>query len=109
MGYYAKQFTRPVIDQSTGEVDYMVLAKPQTIYYIPFSKKKVDEIIESSAHSTKDDIIFTIKFQSEDCPWGPRAPTRSQFQYEQFANLNWEDIYKMHVKPHIQATMEYKR
>ena len=42
MGYYTKQFTRPVIDQSTGEVSYMTLdpSKAQTIYYIPFSTKK---------------------------------------------------------------------
>ena len=40
--------------------------KTQKIYTIPFSKKKVDEIIANSANSDKDTIIYTIKFASED-------------------------------------------
>ena len=100
-GYYDKQFTKPHFNQENGDIDYYELdvGKVQTIYYIPFSKKTVDDIIAKSAHSDKHTIKFTIKFASEDCPWGPRPPTRNQFSYEQFTNWKWEDIYKLHVKP----------
>jgi hypothetical protein len=32
------------------------------VYYIPFNKKAVDEIIEKSVGSSKENIIFTIWF-----------------------------------------------
>ena len=69
--------------------------KAQLTYYIPYSKKTVDEIIAKSAPVNKQDIIFTIKFASADCPWGPGPDTRNQFTYEQFANWKWEDIYQL--------------
>ena len=101
MGVYNKQFLKPHYNQQDGGIDYEELdvGKAQTIYTIPFSKKAVDEIIAKSAHSDKDTIVYTIKFASEDCPWGQRAPTRNQFSYPQFADWKWEDIYKLHVKP----------
>ena len=85
---YTKQFTRPQINDQTGEVDYNVLdpVKAQLTYYIPYSKKTVDEIIVKSTPVNKQDIRFVIKFVSADCPWGPRIDTRSEFTYEQFAN-----------------------
>ena len=81
VGYYNKQFLKPHYSQEDGGIDYEELdvGKHQTIYYIPYSKKAVDEIISKSAHSDKDSIRYTIKFASEDCPWGQRAPTRNQF------------------------------
>ena len=44
--------------------------------------------------------------EQRDKDWG-QMPTRSQFTYEEFV-WKWEDIYKMHVKPHIRAAMEYR-
>ena len=63
-GYYDKQFTKPHFNQENGDIDYYELdvGKVQTIYYIPFSKKTVDDIIAKSAHSDKHTIKFTIKF-----------------------------------------------
>ena len=64
-GKYDKQFTRAHINQQTGEIDYMELdsTKAQTIYYIPYSKKAVDDIIAKSVNTNKDKgIVFTIKF-----------------------------------------------
>ena len=62
----AKQFTRPQINDQTGEVDYNVLdpVKAQLTYYIPYSKKTVDEIIVKSTPVNKQDIRFVIKFVS---------------------------------------------
>jgi hypothetical protein len=109
-GRYIKQFVKPHINQQNGEMEYMELdvGKAQTIYYLPFSKKLVDDIIAKSAHSDKYTIKFTIKFASEDCPWGNRMATRDQFTYEQFANWKWDDIYRWHTKPTVKAAMDFQ-
>ena len=96
-GKYDKQFTKPRIDKQSGEIDYYQLdpTKAQTIYTIPYSKKAVDDIIAKSANTDKDSIVYTIKFSSEDNPYGTRQmPTRNQFTYEQFT-WNWNEIYKL--------------
>ena len=81
--------------------------KAQTIYYIPYSKKAVDDIISKSVHTDKDSIVFTIRFSGEDNPTGQRQmPTRNQFSYEQFV-WKWEDVYKHNFKPTVQAYMEW--
>jgi hypothetical protein len=109
-GYYQKQFVKPHINQLTGELEYHELdvGKTQTIYYLPFSKKTVDDLISKSAHSDQDSIKFIIKFASLDCPWGNRMDTRDSFSYEQFANWKWDDIYRWHTKPTTKAAMEYQ-
>ena len=111
MGYYQKQFVRAHQDSRTGDIDYNVLdpSAQQTIYYIPFGAKKVNEIISNSARSDKNTIVFTIKFASEDAPPGmaPRADTRAQFSYDQFCNWKWDDLYKFHTQPHVDAWVNY--
>ena len=108
-GRYDRQFTKPHINQQNGEIEYMELdvGKVQTIYYIPFSKKTVDDLNSKSVHSDEHNIVFTIKFDGEDSPWGPRPATRNQFNYEQFANWKWDDIYKFNFKPTVQAYNEW--
>ena len=98
-GRYEKQFTRPHFSEETGEIDYYQLdtGKAQTIYTIPYSKKIVDEIISKSAKTDKDKgIVFTIKFGSQDNPFGQyqQMPSRNRFSYEQFANWSWKEICK---------------
>jgi hypothetical protein len=107
---YTKQFTRPHINDQTGEVDYTVLdpVKAQLTYYIPYTKKSVDDIIVKSSELNKQDIKFIIKIASADCPWGPRIDTRSEFTYEQFANWKWDDVYRWHTKPDIKAAMDFQ-
>ena len=108
-GRYDRQFTKPHINQENGEIEYMELdpTKVQTIYYLPFSKKLVDDLISKSAHSDEHSIVFTIKFASEDSPWGQRPATRNQFDYEKFANWKWDDVYKFNFKPTVQAYMDW--
>jgi hypothetical protein len=77
IGVYTKHFTRPHLNDQTGELTY----------YIPYSKKKVDEIIAKSVPVNEQDIRFAIKFASADCPFGPRIDTRSEFTYEQSLQL----------------------
>ncbi len=81
--------------------------KAQLTYYIPYSKKTVDEIISKSAPVNKWDIVFTIKFASQDCPCGPRIDTRSEFTYEQFANWKLDDVYGSHTKPDIKVNFAF--
>ena len=108
-GKWIKQFTKPHWDDKTGEIDYYELdtSKPQTIYTIPYSKKAVDDIISKSAKTDKDSIIFTIKFDSADNPWGPAPPTRNQFNYEQFSSWSWDKICGIHYKPTVEAYTEW--
>ena len=108
-GYWIKQFTKPHFDERTGEIDFYQLdvGKSQTIYTIPWSKKAVDDIIAKSVHTDKYNIVFTIKFDSQDNPYGTKQmPTRNQFTYEQF-NLSWSEIYKLNFKPTVQAYTEF--
>jgi hypothetical protein len=111
-GKYNKQFTKPHFNQQTGEVDYMQLdsARAQTIYYIPYSKKAVDDIIAKSVHTDKDKgIIFTIKFGTEDNPFGQhqQMPSRNQFSYQQFSSWSWTEICKHNFKPSVQQYTEW--
>jgi hypothetical protein len=82
--------------------------KSQTIYYIPYSKKTVDDIIAKSPHSDKDTIRFTIKFGKEDNPMGhhQQMESRNQFSYEQFC-WKWEEVCKLHYKPTVEAYTEW--
>ena len=107
-GYYTKRFTRPHVNQQTGEVDFLELdpGRMQKIHYIPFSKKKVDELIANSAKSDKETIKYTIKFDSEDSPIGATAPSRNQFTYDQFV-WDWDKVYKFHTQPRVEAWVEY--
>ena len=78
----------------------------QTIHYIPFSKKKVDEIIANSANPDKNTIIYTIKFASEDSPTGPVMASRNRFTYDQFV-MDWDKIYKFHTQPPVEKWIEH--
>jgi hypothetical protein len=111
-GVWTKQFTRPNWNQEDGTIDYYQLdsTKAQTIYYIPYSKKAVDDIISKSVHTDKDKgITFTIKFGSQDNPFGQyqQMPSRNQFSYEQFSSWSWKDICKLQFKPTPQAYTEW--
>ena len=111
-GKYDKQFTRLHFNQETGEIDYYQLdsTKAQTIYYIPYSKKAVDDIIAKSAKTDKDNgITFTIKFGTQDNPFGQyqQMPSRNQFSYQQFSSWSWTEICKLQFKPTVQAYEEW--
>ncbi len=59
------------------------------VYYIPFSKEKVDEIIESSIGTDKD----TIKYLFTDGALG------YEFPYEEFVNRSYEELATMLIAP----------
>ena len=96
---FYEQLKELKLDARTGEAIHYARSGQRESYYIPFSKKTVDQIIAGPAHS-KESIKFIVKFASEDSPAGQmRAATRGQFSYDQFANWTFSDLYKLHIKP----------
>jgi len=90
-GRYMEVVTRPKLDERTGEHIENVFAGTRERYYIPFSKKNVDDIIAKSAHSTKQNIRFIVKWGTEDSPDGTQMSTRNAFPYDVFL-WEWEKL-----------------
>ena len=67
-GKYMEVVTTPKLDERTGEHIDNAFAGTRESYYIPFTKKNVDEIIANSAHTDKYGIKYTVKFGHEDSP-----------------------------------------
>ena len=67
-GKYMEVVTTPKLDERTGEHIDNAFAGTRESYYIPFTKKNVDEIIANSAHTDKYGIKYTVKFGHEDAP-----------------------------------------
>jgi hypothetical protein len=79
--------TEPVYQQQEL-VGYKYSSKRQ-IHYIPFSKNKVDSIIENSVGSNKE----TIKFLFSEDPLG------YEFPYEEFVNRSYQELVAMLIAP----------
>ncbi len=77
-GFYEEQEVEPVIRK--GEVIGHERIGQHTVHYIPFSKEKVDEIINSSVGSYRENITFIVK----------DGPIRNdKYNYDQFTNLSF--------------------
>ena len=63
------------------------------VYYIPFTKKNVDEIIENSAHTNRSGIRYVVKFRHEDSTDAMVSSTRIQFSYDMFL-WPWNKLYE---------------
>ena len=87
-GYYSEIEMEPVMNQQ-GEVVSNKRSGQHTVYYIPFSKEKVDEIIESSVGTDKD----TIKYLFTDGALG------YEFPYEEFVSRPYEELVSMLIAP----------
>jgi hypothetical protein len=77
-GRYTEVMTKPKLDERTGEHIANVFAGTRQSYYIPFTKKNVDEIIANSAHTDKLSIKYIVKFGSEDSTDVVAQSTRNQ-------------------------------
>ena len=66
-----------------------------TVYYVPFSKSKVDEIINSSVGSYRDNIVYCVKNGSE--------MRNDKFSYEQFVSLKFEDCVDLEPIPKLSS------
>lgn len=98
-GKYIECMTKPKLDERTGEHVDNVFAGTRESYYIPFTKKNVDEIIANSAHSDKDSIKFIIKFGMEDSPDSFQVSTRNVFSYDKFVNWSWDKLREYQYWP----------
>jgi hypothetical protein len=98
-GMYYEQENELVLDPQTGDAAKYRRKGQHEAYYIPFSKKIVDEIILK--HNTNPELVnFTVKFSAQDSPDGLRwGETRQQFSYDKFANWTFDDLRKLHTKP----------
>ena len=86
------------LDERTGEHIDNVFAGTRESYYIPFTKKNVDEIIANSAHTDKCGIKYIVKFGMEDAPDGFTMSTRNQFSYDMFL-WEWERLREFQYWP----------
>jgi len=117
-GMYIEQTKKLKLDPRTGEALSYTKGKRQETYYIPYSKKTVDQIIagfydKDSKDSVKyinnrDSIHYVVKFASEDSPAGQmRYGQRTEFSYEQFATWTFADLYKMATRPWGNQDLNY--
>ena len=117
-GKYTEVMMKPKLDERTGEVVDNVLAGTRQVYYIPFTRKNVDEIIANSAKTDKFSIKYTVKFGTEDSTDSIVQSTRNQFSYDMFL-WPWDKLYEwqyypledlvMRLKPNKSATnLEFK-
>ncbi len=88
-GVYEKQNLESVIDKK-GEIIGHERSGQHTVYYVPFFKEKVDEIIDSSDGSNRDGIVFTVKNGQE--------MRNDKYNYDQFVNLSFELVDLMITK-----------
>jgi hypothetical protein len=82
-GVYSEVDSAPIVKwndrNGRSEVVGQDLAGTHPIYYIPFSKAKVEEIIAKS-DSDKNEIDYIVK----------SPPCKDHFNYDEFTNYSWE-------------------
>jgi hypothetical protein len=103
-GKYTEALYRPKLDERTGEHVDNVFAGTRQSYYIPFSKKNVDEIIANSAHTDKFGIRYVVKFGHEDSTDSIAQSMRNQFSYDMFL-WPWDKLYEWQYWPIDDLTM----
>ena len=102
-GHWYETIVEPVLDDQTGEITEYKFDKFRPRYNIPWSKKKIDEIISKSVHSDKDSIKYVIKLESKDFPGSQGPSTHTTYTYEQFATWSFDEIFKYATRPREKA------
>jgi hypothetical protein len=97
-GKYDEVLTRPKYDEMTGRHIENEFAGTREIFYIEFSKEKVDEIIKNSVHPNKSNIRYIVKFGTEDSQEFLNASSRNQFSYDMFV-WPWDKLYEWQTWP----------
>jgi hypothetical protein len=90
-GKYIEVLTKPILDTITGVHKDNAFGGTRETYYIPFSKKNVDEIIANSARTDKYEIRYTVKWGLEDSIDSIAQSMRNQFSYDMFL-WPWEKM-----------------
>jgi hypothetical protein len=101
-GKYTEVLTRPVYDQHTGIHKDTAWGGTREVYYIPFTKTNVDEIIAKSATTDKSGIKFIVKFAAQDSISADNMALtmsmRNQFSYDMFL-WPWDKLYEWQCWP----------
>ena len=85
-GVYQEQLKKTVTNR--GQITGYERMGERTVYYIPWDRKTMDKLIDDSVGTDKETITYTVKFLS----------SRTQFTYEQFATLSYEQLSDMQAK-----------
>ena len=88
-GYYKELEMEPKIGGQQNEIIGYQRSGQHIVYYVPFSKQKVDEIIEGSVGTDKD----TIKYLFIDGALG------YEFPYEEFVSRSYDELATMLIAP----------
>jgi hypothetical protein len=101
-GYHKKQVRGPRINEKKQVVEYIRTGERE-VYTIPYTKEKVDELIENSDGSDRDSIKLFIK--------NPNGTQSADFHYQEFI-MSWNDCINMLLQPggpmayHVNRIME---
>ena len=79
----------PVIGEQQNEIIGYKRSGQHIVYYIPFSKERIDEIISKSVGSDKETILFNFSI----------GALGYEFPYDVFVNESYDDLAHMLVQP----------
>jgi uncharacterized membrane-anchored protein YjiN (DUF445 family) len=85
-GVYQEQLKKTITER--GQITGHERTGERTRYYIPWDRKVMDKLIEDSVGSDQETIIYTVKFMN----------SRTQFRYEQFATLSYQQLDDLQAK-----------
>ena len=85
-GVYQEQLKKSITKQ--GQIVGYERVGERAVYYIPWDRKVMDDLIKESVGSDQETIIFTVKFQMG----------RTQFRYDQFATMSYEELNDLNIK-----------
>jgi uncharacterized membrane-anchored protein YjiN (DUF445 family) len=85
-GVYQEQLKKSVTER--GMVTGYERIGERTVYYIPWDRKVMDKLIAESVGSDQETITYTVKFLN----------SRTQFTYEQFATLSYQELDELQAK-----------
>ena len=88
-GMYQEQEMEPKIGEQPDEIIGYKRTGQYTVYYIPFSKEKVDEIVSQSVGSDKETILFNFSI----------GALGYEFPFDTFVNTSFDDLAHMLVQP----------
>jgi uncharacterized membrane-anchored protein YjiN (DUF445 family) len=85
-GVYQEQLKKTITER--GQIVGYERKGERTRYYISWDRKLMDKLIEDSVGSDQETIIYTVKFMN----------SRTQFRYEQFATLSYQELDDLQAK-----------
>lgn len=98
-GIYMEQEMSPVVHNM--RLEGYERSGEHPIYYVPFSKSKLDEIIASSTYkNTVNDIQLIVKGQTQ---------RTGKFSYEQFCDSSFDELVEMQMTDGGPEVFEYHR